>query len=121
MRRGGCSSPCGYHLDGAADLAAEVVNEGCSRPAPRWALDADAIVRPGPRLVEGVAAIAAILHPERAGRRPPAPPVASPDLLQAAVTSLGPQSILLAVVPRSELGEGSLVQVVAVGSGHGSR
>ena len=37
-----------------------------------WALDADAIiVRPGPRLVEGVAAIAAILHPERAGRRPP--------------------------------------------------
>ncbi|WP_268919752.1 hypothetical protein [Paractinoplanes ovalisporus] len=30
-----------------------------------WALDADGlIVRPGPRLVDGVEAIAAILHPD---------------------------------------------------------
>ena len=33
--------------------------------APVWAIDADGIVvRPGPRLVDGVEAIAAILHPE---------------------------------------------------------
>ncbi|MER7284043.1 ABC transporter substrate-binding protein [Dactylosporangium sp. NPDC000244] len=55
-------SPCGYHLEGAAEQAALV--------APRfpeaevWAIDADGIVvRPGPRLVDGVEALAAILHP----------------------------------------------------------
>jgi iron complex transport system substrate-binding protein len=32
---------------------------------PVWAIDADGIVvRPGPRLVNGVEALAAILHPE---------------------------------------------------------
>jgi iron complex transport system substrate-binding protein len=32
--------------------------------APVWAIDADGIVvRPGPRLVDGVEALAAILHP----------------------------------------------------------
>jgi iron complex transport system substrate-binding protein len=37
-----------------------------------WAIDADGIVvRPGPRLVDGVEAIAAMLHP---GQVPPAPP-----------------------------------------------
>jgi iron complex transport system substrate-binding protein len=36
-----------------------------------WAIDADGIVvRPGPRLVNGVEALAAILHP----RAVPAPP-----------------------------------------------
>jgi iron complex transport system substrate-binding protein len=31
---------------------------------PVWAIDADSlVVRPGPRLVEGVEAIAAIVHP----------------------------------------------------------
>jgi iron complex transport system substrate-binding protein len=55
-------TPCGFHLDGAA-AQAEVV-------APRfpgaqvWAIDGDAlVVRPGPRLIDGVEAIAAILHP----------------------------------------------------------
>jgi iron complex transport system substrate-binding protein len=55
-------TPCGFHLDGAAAQARTI--------APRfpdaavWALDADGIVvRPGPRLVDGVEAIAAILHP----------------------------------------------------------
>lgn len=55
-------APCGFHLDGAADQARTV--------APRfpdaqvWAIDATGIVvRPGPRLVDGVEAIAAILHP----------------------------------------------------------
>jgi iron complex transport system substrate-binding protein len=33
---------------------------------PVWAIDADGIVvRPGPRLVDGVEALAAILHPGR--------------------------------------------------------
>ena len=33
-----------------------------------WAVDADAVVvRPGPRLVDGVATFAAILHPDRCG------------------------------------------------------
>jgi iron complex transport system substrate-binding protein len=69
-------APCGYHLDGAADLAANVVAQGVLPPgAEVWAVDADAIiVRPGPRLVEGVAAIAAVLHPDRAG--PPSPDAA---------------------------------------------
>lgn len=55
-------APCGFHLDGALRQADAI--------APRfpdaevWAIDADGlVVRPGPRLVEGVAAIAAILHP----------------------------------------------------------
>jgi iron complex transport system substrate-binding protein len=56
-------SPCGFHLDGAARQAATV--------APRfpdaavWAIDGDGlVVRPGPRLVDGVEAIAGILHPD---------------------------------------------------------
>jgi iron complex transport system substrate-binding protein len=55
-------APCGFHLDGAVRQARTV--------APRfpgaavWAIDADGlVVRPGPRLVDGVEAIAAILHP----------------------------------------------------------
>jgi iron complex transport system substrate-binding protein len=62
-------APCGYHLDGAAELAAAIVADGLLPDgAQTWALDADAyIVRPGPRLVDGVEAIAAILHPERTG------------------------------------------------------
>lgn len=62
-------APCGYHLDGAAELAATVVADGVlPSGAQVWALDADAfVVRPGPRLVDGVEAIAAILHPDRCG------------------------------------------------------
>ena len=41
-----------------------------------WAIDADGIVvRPGPRIVDGVEAIAAILHPDLVPDLvPPAPP-----------------------------------------------
>lgn len=55
-------APCGYHLAGAAEQAAVVVD---ALPGPAvWAIDADGIVvRPGPRLVDGVEAIASILHP----------------------------------------------------------
>jgi iron complex transport system substrate-binding protein len=55
-------APCGFHLDGAsaqAELAARQMPG-----LPVWAIDADGlVVRPGPRLVDGVEAIAAILHP----------------------------------------------------------
>ena len=55
-------TPCGYHLDGARDQAEAVVPHFPG--ATVWALDGDGlIVRPGPRLVDGVETIAAILHP----------------------------------------------------------
>jgi iron complex transport system substrate-binding protein len=62
-------APCGFHLDGAAaqaELAARHLPG-----LPMWAIDADGIVvRPGPRLVDGVEALAAILHPGRAAAAP---------------------------------------------------
>jgi iron complex transport system substrate-binding protein len=64
-------APCGYRLAGAVSQAAHVA---LSLPAgiPVWAIDANGlVVRPGPRLVEGVEAIAAILHP---GTVPVPPP-----------------------------------------------
>lgn len=62
-------SPCGFGLDGAADLAATVIESGHLPPkAEVWAIDADAyIVRPGPRVVQGVEALATILHPDAVG------------------------------------------------------
>jgi iron complex transport system substrate-binding protein len=55
-------TPCGFHLDGAAAQAETVVAHFPG--AQVWAVDGDGlIVRPGPRLVDGVEAIAAILHP----------------------------------------------------------
>jgi iron complex transport system substrate-binding protein len=69
-------SPCGFRLDGAAELARGVIERDLLPPdAEVWAIDADAvIVRPGPRVVDGVETIASILHPERCG--PPAPDLA---------------------------------------------
>ncbi len=56
-------SPCGYHLDGAAEQADVVIR--ALPGVPVWAIDADGIiVRPGPRVVDGVEAIASILHPD---------------------------------------------------------
>ncbi|HEV7204310.1 MAG TPA: ABC transporter substrate-binding protein [Jatrophihabitans sp.] len=56
-------SPCGYHLDGAAEQA-EVVTRHLP-DVPVWAIDGDGlIVRPGPRVVGGVEALAAVLHPD---------------------------------------------------------
>jgi iron complex transport system substrate-binding protein len=58
-------APCGYHLAEATEQARSV-----ARMVPRasvWAIDADGIVvRPGPRLVDGVEAIASVLHPDEA-------------------------------------------------------
>jgi iron complex transport system substrate-binding protein len=65
-------APCGYHLPGAVEQA-----EAAARALPGvpvWAIDADGIVvRPGPRLIDGVEAFASILHP---GAVPAAPPTA---------------------------------------------
>jgi iron complex transport system substrate-binding protein len=62
-------SPCGYHLDGAAEQARTVAARFAGTPV--WAIDADGIVvRPGPRLVDGVEAIAAVLHPGAVPRPP---------------------------------------------------
>ncbi len=58
-------APCGYRLDGARELAEHVVAAGVLPPEiPVWAVDADAaFVRPGPRVVDGVETLAAIVHP----------------------------------------------------------
>ena len=64
-------APCGYHLPGAVEQA-----ETAARALPGvpvWAIDADGIVvRPGPRLIDGVEALAAILHPDAVPAAPPA-------------------------------------------------
>jgi iron complex transport system substrate-binding protein len=59
-------APCGYRLEGARQLAEELVGSGrLPGGVPVWAVDADAaFVRPGPRLVDGVEGLAAILHPD---------------------------------------------------------
>jgi iron complex transport system substrate-binding protein len=63
-------SPCGFDLDGAAAQAVVVAERLPGLPV--WAIDADAlVVRPGPRLVEGVEAIATALHPDALGRPHP--------------------------------------------------
>lgn len=65
-------SPCGYRLDGAAELATQVLERDLvPASAEVWAIDADAVVvRPGPRVVEGVEVMASILHPDRCGSPP---------------------------------------------------
>jgi len=59
-------APCGFHLAGAAEQARSVLP--VLPDVPAWAIDGDGIVvRPGPRLVNGVEALAAILHPDVVG------------------------------------------------------
>jgi iron complex transport system substrate-binding protein len=59
-------SPCGFDLEGAVAQAAGVTAEVPG--AEVWAVDGDALmVRPGPRLVDGVETLAAILHPDLLG------------------------------------------------------
>lgn len=55
-------APCGYGLEEAAKQAA-LISRNLPDSAEIWAIDADAVmVRPGPRLVDGVEVIAAMLH-----------------------------------------------------------
>jgi iron complex transport system substrate-binding protein len=58
-------APCGYRLEAARALAEEVLAAGVLPDGvPVWAVDADAAyVRPGPRVVDGVEALAHIAHP----------------------------------------------------------
>jgi iron complex transport system substrate-binding protein len=63
-------APCGYHLPGVIEQARAAVQALPGTPV--WAIDADGIVvRPGPRLVDGVEAIAAIFHPDAVPAAPP--------------------------------------------------
>ena len=59
-------APCGYGLDQSLTLAQDVVRAGVlPGGAAVWAVDANAsFARPGPRLVDGVEALAGILHPD---------------------------------------------------------
>jgi iron complex transport system substrate-binding protein len=60
-------APCGYHLDDSFRFAEQVARRFADRTAV-WAVDADAyIVRPGPRVVDGVEVLAQVLHPARCG------------------------------------------------------
>ncbi len=70
-------APCGFDLPGATALAEDVLTRGVLPDAPAvWAVDANAsFARPGPRLVDGVEALAGILHPGAAG--PPDPALAT--------------------------------------------
>lgn len=62
-------APCGFRLDDAVAQARTVAERLPGQPI--WAIDADGlVVRPGPRLVDGVEAIAHALHP---GAVPPPP------------------------------------------------
>ena len=69
-------APCGYHLADAAGQARAVLAELATTPAGRnnevWAIDADAyVVRPGPRLVDGLELLAWIIAGAEGG--PPHP------------------------------------------------
>lgn len=65
-------APCGFGLEGSAELARGLVAADRLPPAASvWAVDADAyVVRPGPRLIEGAELFAAVIHPERLGEPP---------------------------------------------------
>ncbi len=59
-------APCGYGLEQSTALAEGLVASGeLPGDVPVWAVDANAsFARPGPRLVDGVEALTAILHPD---------------------------------------------------------
>ena len=55
-------APCGFGLEQACDQA-HLILDLVPETAEVWAIDADAVmVRPGPRLVDGVEALASLLH-----------------------------------------------------------
>ncbi len=66
------AAPCGYGLDRSVQLTRELVAQQVLPPrVPVWAVDANAsFARPGPRLIDGVEALAAIIHPDRLPARP---------------------------------------------------
>jgi iron complex transport system substrate-binding protein len=55
-------APCGFGLDQAGDQA-RLILDLLPEVAEVWAIDADAVmVRPGPRLIDGVEALASLIH-----------------------------------------------------------
>jgi iron complex transport system substrate-binding protein len=57
------SAPCGYSLEESVALTEEVLHH--LPPVPVWAVDANAsYARPGPRLVDGIETLSAVLHPD---------------------------------------------------------
>ncbi|MBA2738440.1 MAG: ABC transporter substrate-binding protein [Nocardioidaceae bacterium] len=70
------SAPCGFALPASVELARDMTASGHLPPdIPVWAVDANAsFARPGPRLVDGVEALAAIMHAPAVG--PPDPAIA---------------------------------------------
>ena len=74
-----CAARCtkvasGSHPAGAAALAADLVGrEVVPSGLPVWAVDAHAsFARPGPRRVDGIEALAALVQPEAVGAADPA-------------------------------------------------
>jgi iron complex transport system substrate-binding protein len=65
-------APCGFGLaDAAAQAETLVRGDQLPHGLPVWAVDANAaFVRPGPRVVDGIEALAAIAHPDSIGARP---------------------------------------------------
>jgi iron complex transport system substrate-binding protein len=64
-------TPCGYGLEAAAEQGLALRSQPALQGVELWAVDADGcFVRPGPRLVDGVEVLAALLHPEVAGPVP---------------------------------------------------
>jgi iron complex transport system substrate-binding protein len=62
-------APCGFSLSDAAEQAETVTRQLPGTPI--WAIDANGlVVRPGPRLVDGVEALASVLHPDHAAAIP---------------------------------------------------
>ncbi len=66
-------APCGFDLAGSTALARALVEAGhLPADVPVWAVDANAsFARPGPRLVDGVETLAALLHPPTDGAEGP--------------------------------------------------
>ncbi len=61
-------APCGYHLDDSFAFAEQIASRFGTNTEV-WAVDADAyVVRPGPRVVDGVEVLAQIFHPDRCGQ-----------------------------------------------------
>jgi len=67
-------APCGYGLEQSSALAHDLVaSDVLPADVSVWAVDANAsFARPGPRLVDGVEALAGILHPQVMGAPPDA-------------------------------------------------
>ena len=65
-------APCGFDVEASSALAQALVAAGTLPDVPVWAVDADGcFARPGPRLVDGVEALAALLHPGELGEPDP--------------------------------------------------